>query len=75
MSTRYLMLSCFALYMMTKCTDIYHAHIDETADNTTLMVYSLYLYAFIYFTTMCSATMGSSTMGSSTMGSFMMDPQ
>ena len=59
MSMKHLMLSCFAFYMMTKCTDVYNQHVSENTDNTTLMVYSLYLYAFIYFTSMCSATIPS----------------
>ena len=52
--SKYLMLTTFAFYIMTKCTDVYNTHVTDDTDKFTLMIYSLYMYAFIYFSAMCS---------------------
>ena len=53
-----LMLATFAFYIMTKCTDVYHHRLADDADKYTLVVYSLYFYAFVYFSTMSSSIQG-----------------
>ena len=53
-----LMLATFAFYIMTKCTDVYHHCLAYDTDKCTLVVYSLYLYAFVYFSTMASSIQG-----------------
>lgn len=55
---KHLMLATFAFYIMTKYTDVYHHHLTENADKCILMMYSLYMYAFVYFSAMCVSIHG-----------------